>query len=307
MSASAHRTHARSTRMMVVAAVLACVPLGSFEARAAAFIDNTVNPAIFGNPLAPANNFIRYQQAAINYAFAPAFVGAYGAAGQAAVVAAMTSWNAAVATAVAPGANPAANSAAIQAGDPRVKNFPNHDLQSVALHEIGHTLGLHHTDTAGAANNYNVVGGAWVAGAEIASPIMHSTIAPNLRIRTLTNDDLAAAQFLYDAGPAGNGQGNIGGPVFGNGAVAFTLTQVPIAQAHAITVTALPWVNFVATCGAGILACVTPASINTNASAGNWGVITSGTIFFPIPEPSTIVLLGLGILMLRLHPRRGAL
>ena len=306
MLALAHSTHSRSTRSIIAAAVLACVSLGGFEARGAAFIDTTVNPANFGSPLAPANNFIRYQQAAINYSFTAAFTTSYGAAGQAAVVAAMTTWNSAVATAVAPGANPAANSAVIQAADPRILNFGNSDLQSVALHEIGHTLGLHHTETGGAANNYNVVAGAWVAGAEIPAPIMHSTIAPLLRIRTLTNDDLFASQFLYDAGVAGNGQGNIGGPVFGNAAVAFTLTQVPIAQAHSITVTALPLANFVATCGAGILACVTPASINTNASAGAWRVITSGTIFFPIPEPSSIALFGLGILMLRLRPRRGS-
>ena len=299
MLALAHRTHSRSTRTIIAAAVLACVPLGSFEARGAAFIDTAVSS--FGNPLTA--NFIRYEQATINYAFTGAFVGAYGAAGQAAVVAAMSSWNAAVPTAVAPGANPAANSAAIQAGDPRILTSLDHDLQSVALHEIGHTLGMNHPNEAGA--NFNVNAGAWVAGAEIPRPIMDSNIPTNLRIRTLTDDDLFAAQFLYDAGAAGNGQGNIGGPVFGGGAAAFTLTQVPIAQAHNITITALPFANFLATCGGPFVACVAPASFTTIASAGAWRVITSATIYFPIPEPSSIALLGLGILMLRLRPRRG--
>ncbi len=55
------------------------------------------------------------------------------------------------------------------------------DVETVALHEIGHILGLAHTNVAGA--------------------VMFASVSSNITIRNLTQDDISGIQSLYPAAP----------------------------------------------------------------------------------------------------------
>ncbi len=269
---------AYAPKSAAVIAALLIAPLAS----GAAFIEaNTAGGtwgAGFGNP---AGDFVRWSQANINYNFTQAFVNTYGAIGVAAVNAAFTSWNAAVAAAALPGID---ISAPMVAGDVAIPSGgENYDLQSVALHEIGHILGLDHLDLAGAANNYNVAAGAWAAGAIPAGshPVMWSTIGEDLRRRALTDDDLYAVQHLYTAGAGGAGTGAIAGPTFGGG-TPFTFAQAAGPAPVHLTI-------HVTNYNDGTLAAAL-ASGPASPMGQPWQQLTSGTILFNIPAPGPAVI-----------------
>jgi hypothetical protein len=259
----------------------------------------------------PANSFFRWQQATITYSFTASFTAAYGAAGQQAVNQAFVTWDSSLLTDL-PGGNNFA--APMQAGDPSVLGFQaTYDLQSVALHEIGHVLGADHPDVASLINNnttgdnggvwpnppavknYNVQNGVWVRGALPAGshPVMWSTLEANTRRRVLTDDDDYFAQYLYANPPGGGNVGPLGGPVFGGG-VPFTFSQVATGGNVIINGGILP---------AGTLA---STGVTTADISQSWWQANAANITFNVPEPSTGMILVVFVVVVLMVRKRAA-
>ncbi len=271
--------------------VLSTLALLGHSSKGAALSDNSFG--LGGNPqTAPypntASNFFRWEQAPITYKFDSTFTTAYGAAGKTEVDAAFATWAASISAT----SGLASQSAAFGGTDVAILGVGGiFDLQSVALHEIGHAIGFDHPNPASGngANNYNVVSGDWVnAGLPGGShPIMWDTIAQNISRQQLTIDDIYAAQFLYSTTSAGAGNGGAGGPVFGNSAVALSFSEI-LAGSPDILIQAAPLAGLSLGSTINTLGFLNVPSFQYT-QATNF-IPTAMVITIQVPEPSTYVL-----------------
>ena len=245
----------------------------------------------------PASDFFRWEHAPLTYAFDPSFTAVYGSAGRSEVNKAFATWAASI---TADDTAPLDQSDVFGGTDVSVLGLGgNVDLQSVALHEIGHAIAFDHPnfDSGNEANNYNVVAGDWVQADLPAGshPIMWDPFALNISRQQLTLDDIRVAQFLYSTNSPGAGMGDAGGPVFGNSAVALSFSDITGTGGS-------PDILFKGANTPGLVASITNTLGFSNGGDELFYTIainaTAMVITIGVPEPSSLVLLSLGVLII---------
>lgn len=167
--------------------VLGCLLLLPEAARPFSLL-GPATPEEGGNPEAANHQLFdhefRWSVSTLTYSIDQSFADRFGASGVAALQNALSTWDNAF------GAASPGSIASVFTGSGL------YDLESIAVHELGHAFGLGHSDLADDfGRNYDATGTPIAA---TGNEVMSSTLAAGEVRRALTADDLAGFNYLYD-------------------------------------------------------------------------------------------------------------
>ena len=123
-------------------------------------------------------------------------------------------------------------STATPANPNQVLGSGTYDIGEIATHEMGHCLGLDHSPIAG---RFSASTGLQVSGFSSADFTYQATMYPygsrTIQGRSLSDDDIAGASFIYPNSTLASTRGTISGRVLDGG------TFAPVKGAHVVAVT----------------------------------------------------------------------
>ena len=220
------------------------------------------------------NKGFKWTNSTITVSYHSSFINHFGVSGSNAFQSALNTWDT-IFTSQATGAQSLTGGAS-NLFSPSAPGL-GFDLESVSLHELGHVLGFHHPDQAAPYNrNYQSNG---TAIASTGLEMMNSTINSGESQRMLTQDDLNGFNHLYSSDLNFS---IVGGAQIGH----FLGANIDV---FALNFSTIPWLSGFS----GALA-IGDAQIDRSNPLNGPGAILSADIFFNVPEPTSLSLLGLG-------------